>query len=213
VELDAVKAAVELLHMPTKAGWYRSAPLPNGMTSILAIAAGDTLALDAAAAATGRPHATLVSASSFFIEQVLLHSANDSFRTLGGTADTELALLRRNMAHLLRWLHPDHTPDGDRAVFATRVTAAWETIKTPDRRIAYAARQAASLSGTPTRKTKSSTSDARRPTAKPNASSKGMTASAAAIVSRASNHVARQPAPTLFRRALAKLGLGTRGER
>jgi DnaJ-class molecular chaperone len=45
--------------------------------------------------------------------------------------------LRRNVALLLRWLHPDLDPHGELSVFIGRVTAAWNDLKTPERRMAY----------------------------------------------------------------------------
>ena len=41
------------------------------------------------------------------------------------------------MALLMRWLHPDVAREGERAVFAQRIAAAWNTLKTPERRAAY----------------------------------------------------------------------------
>jgi DnaJ-class molecular chaperone len=41
------------------------------------------------------------------------------------------------MALLLRWLHPDMDRHGERSLFAGRITQAWETLKTPERRAAY----------------------------------------------------------------------------
>jgi curved DNA-binding protein CbpA len=38
---------------------------------------------------------------------------------------------------LLSWLHPDKNPSGARAVFAARVTGAWNDLRSPDRRAAY----------------------------------------------------------------------------
>ena len=41
------------------------------------------------------------------------------------------------MALLMRWLHPDVAREGERSVFAARIAAAWNTLKTPERRAAY----------------------------------------------------------------------------
>ena len=41
------------------------------------------------------------------------------------------------MALLLRWLHPDIGENSVRSVYAGRVTAAWERLKTAERRQAY----------------------------------------------------------------------------
>jgi hypothetical protein len=41
------------------------------------------------------------------------------------------------MALLLRWLHPDVAGGTERSVFAGRITAAWDDLKTPERRADY----------------------------------------------------------------------------
>ena len=61
----------------------------------------------------------------------------DSYRVLGAARGAGAAELRSNMALLMRWLHPDVNANGARLMLAARVTRAWETVKTPDRRAAY----------------------------------------------------------------------------
>src|SRR4029079_13128465 len=76
-------------------------------------------------------------AAGFYIEQILLHPDADHYRVLGvhpGAANTEL---RRNMALLIRWLHPDQNNGAERSVFVARVTRAWNELKNEDRRAAY----------------------------------------------------------------------------
>jgi DnaJ-class molecular chaperone len=85
----------------------------------------------------GRPRDVVREAAAFFIEQVLLHPGADSYRVLGARPDAPNGELRRNMALLLKWLHPDSDRQGQRSVFATRVTRAWNDLKTPERRAAY----------------------------------------------------------------------------
>ena len=68
----------------------------------------------------------------------------DSYRVLGAARGAGAAELRSNMALLMRWLHPDVNANGARLMLAARVTRAWETVKTPDRRAAYDRAQAAS---------------------------------------------------------------------
>jgi curved DNA-binding protein CbpA len=85
----------------------------------------------------GRPAELVRMASAFFIEQLLLHPEADSYRVLGADRSATASELRRNMALLLRWLHPDVDRRGARSMFAGRVTGAWETLKTPERRAAY----------------------------------------------------------------------------
>ena len=76
-------------------------------------------------------------AAAFFIEQILLYPDADSYRVLGARPGATYGELRRNMALLLRWLHPDLDPHGERTVFAARVTRAWNDLKTEERRAAY----------------------------------------------------------------------------
>jgi len=146
---EALAAALALLQNPRLARVARRAPLPQGVTFLLEAAVGETGAVAAATALTGRSEAILNSAAGFFIEQVLLNRHADSYRILGADRETPAAELRRNMALLMRWLHPDLLENGapgqrfDRSAYASRVTKAWESIKTPERRAAYEASRAA----------------------------------------------------------------------
>jgi hypothetical protein len=132
-----VKLAVDLLHMPSQVRSVRSAPLPDDVLILVRIAAGDEEATREAAESAGRPRYVVREAAAFFIEQVLLHPGADSYRVLGARPEAPYGELRRNMALLLKWLHPDSDRQGQRAVFATRVTRAWNDLKTQERRAAY----------------------------------------------------------------------------
>jgi DnaJ domain len=136
-EATALKLAIDLLHVPSQVRQIRSEPLPQGVFLLLRIAAADGDAEVEAAKLIGRSPETIRRAAAFFIEQVLLCPEADSYRILGGHPDTTSAELRRNMALLLRWLHPDMDQRGERSVFAARVTRAWQDLKTPERRNAY----------------------------------------------------------------------------
>ena len=135
--LPALRAAIELSLMPTRVRVLRDSPLPDGVSLLLRIAAGDEAAEREAAASLDRPAQVVRSASAFYIEQMLLHPEADSYRVLGAGPKAATAELRQNMAHLIRWLHPDHNPTEERTVFVNRVNRAWEDLKTPDRREAY----------------------------------------------------------------------------
>jgi hypothetical protein len=148
-EANALKLAIDLLHVPSRVRPMRSAALPPDVLILLEIAAGDADAAQRASEAYGRTQGVVRNASAFFIEQILLAPGADSYRVLGGNAQTSSSDLRRNMALLLRWLHPDmeHKGSGDRSVFASRITLAWEDLKTPERRAAYDAQQQDSANG------------------------------------------------------------------
>jgi hypothetical protein len=133
----ALVAAIDLLHLPSFVRLVRRRPLPDGVLILLRIVAGEPDATQKAAAATGQPEETVRAAAAFFIEQILLHADAEPYRVLGARPDASAEDLRRNMALLLRWLHPDRNGVGERSVFAARVTLAWEHLKTPERRDAY----------------------------------------------------------------------------
>jgi hypothetical protein len=136
-EAMALRSAIDLMHVPSRVRIARSEPLPSGVHTLLCIAAGEQTEISAGVAATGRSSDFIGNAAGFFIEQVLLCSSADSYRVLGATSDATTAELRRNMALLMRWLHPDLDPEGRRSMFASRVTLAWNDLKTTERRAAY----------------------------------------------------------------------------
>jgi hypothetical protein len=142
-EATALKLAIDLLHVPSRVRSMRSAVLPGDVPTLLEIAAGNPETTRRASEATGRSQETIRNAAAFFIEQILLAPGADSYRVLGGDARASSTDLRRNMALLLRWLHPDmgHNGSGDRSIFANRITLAWEDLKTAERRAAYDAQQ------------------------------------------------------------------------
>jgi hypothetical protein len=136
-DAGTVKMAIDLMHFPSQVRRMRSAPLPNAVLTLLRIVAGDQEATSQTAETMGRSCETIREAAAFFIEQILLHPDADSYRVLGATPEATNEELRHNMALLLRWLHPDHDGQGERSVFAGRVTRAWNDLKTQERRAAY----------------------------------------------------------------------------
>ncbi len=133
----ALKIAINLVHLPSLVRKIRSGPLPEGVLLLLRIASGDRDAEDEAAALTSRTGVEIRQAAIFFIEQVLLYPNADSYHVLGATARATNNELRRNMALLLKWLHPDLDRQRERSIYAQRVTMAWNDLKTPVRRSAY----------------------------------------------------------------------------
>jgi DnaJ domain len=129
--------AIELLHIPSRVRIARTEPLPAGVELLLRIAAGEAEAERTAIASAGRPRDLIRHAAIFFIEQVLLCPNSDSYRVLGTDSQASSGELRRNMALLIKWLHPDQDPEGQRSMFASRVIRAWDDLKTPKRRASY----------------------------------------------------------------------------
>jgi hypothetical protein len=135
-EAAALRVAIDLVRIPSRVRQVRSQPLPEGVVVLLRIGAGDPDAQRDAAECTGRSPRLIREAAIFFIEQILVAPAADNYRILGVSSSATNAELRRNMALLLKGMHPD-IEHGDRAVFAHRVVAAWDALKTPERRAAY----------------------------------------------------------------------------
>ncbi len=140
---EALEAALAMLRRPQLALLARRSSLPRGIALLLEVAAGEPEALQHAETLTGRPEALLRKAASFFMEQVLLTRGSDSYRILGAGRGETPAELRRHMALILKWLHPDRVPVSgeaqhfDRSALAGLVTGAWENLKTSERRAAY----------------------------------------------------------------------------
>lgn len=133
----ALKLALELLYVPWRVRLVRKQSLPQGMELLLRIAAGDPASETAAMQATNRPRDVVTQAATFFIEQILLSPDADSYRVLGASPTATNSELRRNMALLMRWQHPDIAHQGDQSIFAARIATAWNNLKSPDRRAAY----------------------------------------------------------------------------
>ncbi len=143
----ALKIAIDLVHVPSQVRLLRSEPLPSDVSMLLRIAAGDEETEATAIALTGRPPELIRRAATFFIEQILFSSDADSYRVLGADSDADASELRRNVALLLRWLHPDLYSRGERPIYVGRVTAAWNNLKTPERRATYDSIHRSSLDG------------------------------------------------------------------
>jgi hypothetical protein len=136
-ESTALRIALDLVRVPWRVRLLKADTLPQGVPLLLRIAAGDPDAESEAAAMTDKSVDAVREAATFFIEQILLCPEADSYRVLGANAAADSGELRRNMALLTRWLHPDLDRHGERAVFVGRVTKAWNDLKTPERRAAY----------------------------------------------------------------------------
>ena len=134
---EALRLAIDLLHVPSRVRQIRMDPLPQGVSFLLRIAAGDSSAMREASRVTDRSSEVLRNAAAFFIEQILLATESDSYRVLGATPNATASELRYHMALLIKWLHPDSAQEGSQSVFVNRVTVAWDNLKTAERRAAY----------------------------------------------------------------------------
>ncbi|SFV32762.1 J domain-containing protein [Hyphomicrobium facile] len=136
-DLTALRVAIDILQVPSRMHATRSKPLPDGVGLLLSVAAGDEQVTANASRTTARSPEFLLEAAQFFVEQILLSPTSDSYRILGADRTATAIELRRNMALLLKILHPDHYQNVQRSIFAGRVTEAWNNLKTLERRNTY----------------------------------------------------------------------------
>ncbi len=136
-DATALRMAVDLMLIPSRLRSLRTGPLPLGVPFLLRVAVNDEEATREAIVLTGKPPETLRAAAAFFIEQILLRPGADSYQILGVGPDATASQLRQNLALLLRWLHPDVSENAQRSIFVTRVTTAWNDLKTPEKRATY----------------------------------------------------------------------------
>jgi hypothetical protein len=136
-DISAIRAAIELINTPHIAPVLRRQTLPGGTVVLLKILAGDEQILSEIVHRTDRLPSRLRDASIFYVEQILFSHDADAYRILGTNADAAQETLRENMALLLRWLHPDKAVTDRKVRHVTRVTSAWNQLKTIERRAAY----------------------------------------------------------------------------
>jgi hypothetical protein len=128
-QAKALQAALDLIRMPSQVRVMRSAPLPPGVLLLLRLAAAEADAEREARTINNRAPDANREAAIFFIEQVLLSSNSDAYRVLGLDDTATITELRRHMAYLLKWLHPDLSSDPHKARLAQRVLVAWNELK------------------------------------------------------------------------------------
>jgi len=165
---EALRVAVDLLHVPSRVRRVRDQPLPQGVPFLLRIAADDHEAVREATRITDRSPDVVRAAAAFFIEQILLCPDVDSYRLLGTNSEATSSELRHNMALLIKWLHPDSDRHAQQSLFINRVTLAWDNLKTPERRAAYDQERRALESKRPVRRDKHRRGRSEKPTSRLN---------------------------------------------
>lgn len=145
----ALEWALALLSAPAERYRLRQRPLPPGVGELLAVAASvapdvpDAALPQPALLQAGESAATLREAARFYAREILFHADADAYRTLGVAADAPAEQIKANHRLLQVWLHPDRQYAGDDSIFAARVNAAWNQLRSEDRRRAYDAERAA----------------------------------------------------------------------
>jgi len=133
---SALRTAISLHLLPAQYPKIKQSPLPENVHVLLLIAVGDETEMQNAVQVTKHPKETIKQAAISFIENILLYPGADSYRVLGTNPDASSDALRRNMALMVRYLHPDISHN-DNPALVTRVTTAWNDLKTPEKRATY----------------------------------------------------------------------------
>lgn len=144
---DALEWALALAKAPAERIALRQRALPDGMVTVLQIATGVSgNALTEAVETTGEDEQDILEAARFYVREILFYRGADAYRMLGLTRDAASDTIRTHHRLLQQWLHPDrHTSDWD-AIYASRVNAAWNQLRTKARRAEYDAKAPASPS-------------------------------------------------------------------
>jgi len=130
----AIRQAIELYRIPTRAPSLRTAPLPVGIEELLRLLARDPDIELWAVREFSRSAEVLREAASFYAVQILLDHRSDEYRILGSDSSASRQQLRTHMAYLLQWLHPDHNLSDRNKALAMRVLNAWNVLKDDERR-------------------------------------------------------------------------------
>lgn len=134
---DALEQALALRSAPSLRQVLRSRPLPAGVLVVLEIAGGNRQTVLACARKSAESPRVLAEAAVLFVQQVLFFEGADHYRLLGVGVDAKQDTIHEHYRWLLRWLHPDRGEQRWETTFAERVTAAWNVLRSPERRAAY----------------------------------------------------------------------------
>jgi hypothetical protein len=125
----ALDSAIALWQAPRRARVMRSMRIPEGLTLLLRILAGERQALVEAQSLTRLDEDAIISIVEFYVLQIMLFRGAPPRRVLGVEPGAERNQIRRHMGYLMSWLHPDREASGWRLVFARRVLDSWRQIE------------------------------------------------------------------------------------
>jgi hypothetical protein len=135
---SALEWALALYRSPVERHALRHKPLPEGVSSLIGIAAGSMPdELSKAANLFCESEARVRDAAQFYVREVLFFPNADAYRVLGVGSNASAEQIKAHHRMLQHWLHPDRVQSEDDAVFAARVNGAWNRLRNTERRQAY----------------------------------------------------------------------------
>ena len=126
---QAMDVALGMYRHPATVRATQDAPLPEGMLTVIRIAAGAEVDADIISPDRARNAEEAREAAVFFLQQVLFRPQSTSYRLLGLAAGAELAQVREHKRWLLKWLHPDRNPNTWESALFQRVVKAAEDLE------------------------------------------------------------------------------------
>jgi len=124
----AIEIALDLREMPSLAKTVRKRPLPPEVMPVLRVAAGSAQHTQEFASKYRRSEAHIREACIFFLQQAMLYSGSDNYRTLGLAPGAPAEQVREHRRWLLMWLHPDRNMDKWESALFDKVVAAANAI-------------------------------------------------------------------------------------
>lgn len=125
----AIEIALDLREMPSLVKIVRKRSLPPEVMPVLRVAAGSPQHTQELASKYRRSEAHIREACIFFLQQAMLFSGADSYRTLGLAPGAPAEQVQEHRKWLLMWLHPDRNKDKWESALFDRVVAAANAIK------------------------------------------------------------------------------------
>lgn len=134
---SALHLALDLARSPILAAAMRRQPVPRDVLILIQLASADTETLARLSRRTNRNGSPLRAAAVLYLQRVLWGPDSDHYRALGVDPRDPPEKLKQHFSWLMKWLHPDKAQTAEEAVFREKVLAAWDALKTPERRLAY----------------------------------------------------------------------------
>ncbi|MDP3483333.1 MAG: DnaJ domain-containing protein, partial [Sulfuricella sp.] len=116
-----------------------STSLPDGLSLLLRIAAGDKSQMETLCAATGASASQLREAAIFFVKQVFFSGDANHYRVLGVDSDASIDQIKEHHRLLMHLFHPDRegTEESWEDVYATRVNQSYNVLRKSESRQQY----------------------------------------------------------------------------
>ena len=126
---QAIDVALMIYRRPTLVRATQEAPLPEGMLTVIRIAAGAEVEAGIISLDRARNAEEAREAAVFFLQLVLFRPKSTSYRLLGLAADANVEQVREHKRWLLKWLHPDRNPNKWESTLFRRVAKAAEDLE------------------------------------------------------------------------------------